>query len=243
MPPEDAIEVLHTAKAHFKGNLRTGVVGAPQQIPGSRDAPAQDEIDHAGADFGPEETHQAARRKPGGPRDHRQGQVFAEVDLDKSDGTAQLHPGPPRFLDEALFVRMSQSIRDQFQEIQQVVLSFLRQDAVLSKEGVQRAGVYPGLDQVLARILPFGRGRSAVVHLATLEQGDRLAVANHGDDELPEAGVTAIPQGQRASPGLEKTALVAHGAQGPTGGVPGERRAKGLGSAFEFEHDHALTVG
>jgi hypothetical protein len=58
----------------------------------------------------------------------------------------------------------------------------------------------------------------AVVDLPALQEGDHLAVADHRDDEFPETGVAAIPQGKGAASGFEKPVLVTHGAQGrPTG--------------------------
>ena len=79
--------------------------------------------------------------------------------------------------------------------------------------------------------------------LAALEEGDRLTVADHGDHKLGQAGVTAIPQRERAAPCFEESVLVAHGTQGPTGRVLLQGCAEGLRALVGLEHDDALPIG
>ena len=68
-------------------------------------------------------------------------------------------------------------------------------------------------DIASSELAPIVRGADAVVHLAALQQSDGLAVADHGNDEFPQAGMAAIAQRPAVATGLEKFRLVTHGAQ------------------------------
>jgi len=114
---------------------------------------------------------------------------------------------------------MGQTVGNEFKHTQQIRLPILAQHPVLMEEGSEGPGFDAGGDQVRARDLPLRPGGTAVMHLAALEQGDHFAVADDRDDEFAQAGMAPIAQRQRATPGLEKTALVAHPAQRPARGI------------------------
>jgi hypothetical protein len=219
------------------------MIGTSEQVTGAGDAAAEDELDDGGSDFSLEKAHQAARGKTCGLGNHREGEVFGEVNFDKGDRPAQLHPGLARFGEEALFVGMGQAVGNKFQQIEEIVLPVGGKNAILTEQFAQGIRGDAGLDQILAGDTPLGRGGLAVVHLAALKQGDRFAVAYDRDNKLAESGMAAIPQRQPAASGLEELALVAHGAQGAAGGIPLESGTKGLGALFWLEDDHALSIG
>jgi hypothetical protein len=87
---KDAVEVLHAPEPGLEGDLRARMIGPPEQIAGTGDAPAQDELDDTGPHFLPEETHQAAGGQAGRLGNHRERKPLAEVRLDEGDGATEL---------------------------------------------------------------------------------------------------------------------------------------------------------
>lgn len=60
---ENAIEMLHTAKATFESDFGAGATLLPEQLPRPRAPAGLDEIHHRGADLLAKESHERARRQ------------------------------------------------------------------------------------------------------------------------------------------------------------------------------------
>ena len=56
------------------------------------------------------------------------------------------------------------------------------------------------------------------MHLATLQQGDRLSVPDHRDDEFPQPCMAAVTQRLAVAASGEEFRLVTHAAQGRPAG-------------------------
>jgi hypothetical protein len=239
---EDAIKMLHAAEAGLKSDFRTSVIRMLEQIAGAGDASAHYEFDDAASDFPLEEPHQRPRGDVGGARDRGQREPFCKMRLDERDRAAKLRLHPSGFSPKPALISLGQAVANELQQVEQILLPFRCEDAVLLEQLAQRPGVKARFDQALAGAAPFGFGRSAIVHLPTLKQRDDFAVPNYGDQELGQPGVAAITQNLLTATSLEESGLVAHGAKGvPSGGLL-QGEAKRLCALFHFIHDDAFPV-
>jgi hypothetical protein len=75
-----------------------------------------------------------------------------------------------------------------------------------------------------------------------LEQCDGLAIPDHRNDKFAKASVTAVAQGLRTPPCIEKLRLIAHGAQFRTAAARLKRAAKGLGAGLAFENNRTPPI-
>ena len=159
-----------------------------------------------------------------------------------NDRAAKLRLHPSGFSPKPALISLGQAVGNELQQIEQILLPFRCEDAVLLEQLAQRPGVNPRFDQALAGAAPFGFARSAIVHLPTLKQRDDFAVPNYGDQELGQPSVAAITQNLLPATSLEESGLVAHRAKGVPGGGLLQGEAERLCALFHFIHDDAFPV-
>ncbi len=148
----------------------------------------------------------------------------------------------PRFGPEFPFVRVGQPRRNQFQEIEQIVLPRGFEHAIPIEKGTKQGRSDPSTGQGNTRLVPLRRRGSAVVDLPALQEGDDLSFANDRNNKLAQSSVTAVAERLSSTACREKLRLIAHGAQLRAPRKALQSAAERLGSSFLLKENQAATV-